>query len=464
LLQDLNFGSSYGLKLSYIKSQSLNPASAGFLRLGYDQNVSWRNNANSGDLSLNLDSSDNLQFNSTKIPLSGAIVNSDINASAAITYSKLALSNSIVNNDINSSAAIAYSKLNIADADLSIAKTSGLQSALDAKLSLSSGSNNQTIRNNSGTLEWSSSLTIDSSGNAVLASAGNKSLSVYGSTASNTSTLDIGATATAGTATLNLTGGADYTGGLTLQRASGNNSNSFLDHKGTGILYMRTIQKGQIRMETNSVQALGIGSDGKVSIGNFTGASFRLDVKDNPGSNYVARVENFTNSGNMKTIISTFGSSGNSTNSEHFRGETSGVINYYIYGNGTTGTSSDVRLKTNVESAREGYLQDLCQLRVVKYNWVVGDESAPKELGLIAQEVEQVFPGLVTERSDAAEDGIHYKGIKTSVIPYMLLKAIQELNAKHEAESQAKDTQISSLQSDVSALIARIEALENLNS
>ena len=448
MLQDLNFGSSYGLKLSYIKSQSLNPASAGFLRLGHDQNVSWRNNANSGDLSLNLDGSDNLQFNSTKIPLSGAIVNADINASAAIDISKI--------NNLQSSLNALNPMTTTGDLIRGAASGTPERLAIGALGSL--------LRSNGTTAAWDSSLSIDASGNAVLSSAGNKSLSVYGSTASNTSTLNIGATATAGTATLNLTGGADYTGGLTLQRASGNNSNSFLDHKGTGILYMRTIQKGQIRMETNSVQALGIGSDGKVSIGNFTGASFRLDVKDNPGSNYVARVENFTNSGNMKTIISTFGSSGNSTNSEHFRGETSGVINYYIYGNGTTGTSSDVRLKTNVESAREGYLQDLCQLRVVKYNWVVGDESAPKELGLIAQEVEQVFPGLVTERSDAAEDGIHYKGIKTSVIPYMLLKAIQELNAKHEAESQAKDTQISSLQSDVSALIARIEALENLNS
>jgi hypothetical protein len=40
----------------------------------------------------------------------------------------------IVDADINASAAIAYSKLNIADGDLSIAKTSGLQAALDGKV------------------------------------------------------------------------------------------------------------------------------------------------------------------------------------------------------------------------------------------------------------------------------------------------------------------------------------------
>jgi hypothetical protein len=41
----------------------------------------------------------------------GAIVNADVNASAAIAYSKLALTGSIVNADINASAAIADSKL-----------------------------------------------------------------------------------------------------------------------------------------------------------------------------------------------------------------------------------------------------------------------------------------------------------------------------------------------------------------
>lgn len=43
----------------------------------------------------------------------GAILNADINASAAIAYSKLNLSGSIVNADVNASAAIAYSKLNL---------------------------------------------------------------------------------------------------------------------------------------------------------------------------------------------------------------------------------------------------------------------------------------------------------------------------------------------------------------
>lgn len=73
----------------------------------------------------------------SKLSLSGSIVNADVASGAAIAYSKLSLSGSIVNADISSSAAIVYSKLSIADGDLTIAKTNGLQAALDAKLSAS---------------------------------------------------------------------------------------------------------------------------------------------------------------------------------------------------------------------------------------------------------------------------------------------------------------------------------------
>jgi hypothetical protein len=47
----------------------------------------------------------------TKLNLTGSIVNTDIGSSAAIAYSKLSLSASIVNADIATAAAIAYSKL-----------------------------------------------------------------------------------------------------------------------------------------------------------------------------------------------------------------------------------------------------------------------------------------------------------------------------------------------------------------
>lgn len=52
-----------------------------------------------------------LVISGSSTPAAGVIVNSMVNASAAIAYSKLNLTGSIVNADINASAAIALSKL-----------------------------------------------------------------------------------------------------------------------------------------------------------------------------------------------------------------------------------------------------------------------------------------------------------------------------------------------------------------
>jgi hypothetical protein len=66
---------------------------------------------------------------------------------------------------------------------------------------------------------------------------------------------------------------------------------------------------------------------------------------------------------------------------------------------------------------------------------------------LIAQEVEQVFPGLVSEIQ--AESGDVNKGVKAGVLPYMLLKALQEATSR-----------IESLEVNNADLLARVTALE----
>jgi hypothetical protein len=123
-----------------------------------------------------------------------------------------------------------------------------------------------------------------------------------------------------------------------------------------------------------------------------------------------------------------------------------GTAIYSIFTNGTVGTPSDIRLKKNVESTRDGYLDDIANLRVVKYHWKTQDDTEPKELGLIAQEVEQVFPGLIRTEGEGDDE---VKEIKRSVIPFMLLKALQEANSKIEAQQVV-----------ISDLLARVTALE----
>ena len=102
-----------------------------------------------------------------------------------------------------------------------------------------------------------------------------------------------------------------------------------------------------------------------------------------------------------------------------------------MYGNGTTSYSSDIRLKKNVQNAR-GYLEDLNKLRVVKYQWKGENPDCQQvELGLIAQEVEEVFPNLIQEHEMEGVGNI--KNIKQSVLPFMMLKALQELKAENDS-------------------------------
>jgi hypothetical protein len=105
----VDFGASFGVKCLFIKTETANPSATGVIRLASADTIGWRNNANGADIALSKDTSDNLKFNATKVLLSGAVVNVDINASAAIAYSKLALTGAILNADLAGS--IAYSKL-----------------------------------------------------------------------------------------------------------------------------------------------------------------------------------------------------------------------------------------------------------------------------------------------------------------------------------------------------------------
>jgi len=185
-------------------------------------------------------------------------------------------------------------------------------------------------------------------------------------------------------------------------------------------------------------------ADDEVCVGTTSAGLHKMIVSANTGGNAVFKVANTASSGNTTTYISFMdGSGANSVNSAHFQGF-NGSNNHYLLGNGTTTFTSDANAKKNIETTRDGYLEDLASLRVVKYNWKEDDDGTPKELGLIAQEVEEVFPNLVMLDFDPQiPDEDKKKMIKVSVLPFMLLKALQEANTKIEA------------------LEARITALEN---
>jgi hypothetical protein len=167
---------------------------------------------------------------------------------------------------------------------------------------------------------------------------------------------------------------------------------------------------------------------------------FRSGVNSYTGNNIIS--SSYTAAGTGWTIF--LGQSGN--------GSSVTTNNIFIYGNGNIqntnnsyGAISDVKLKENIVDATPK-LADLMQVKVRSYN-LKGDYEQHKQLGVVAQELEQVFPSLIEESPDKDMEGNDLgtttKSVKYSVFVPMLIKAMQEQQALIES------------------LTARLNALEN---
>ena len=155
------------------------------------------------------------------------------------------------------------------------------------------------------------------------------------------------------------------------------------------------------------------------------------------------------------------GYSPNSTNFEFIYCADSTQSKFIVWSNGNVvnrnnsyGAISDLKLKENIEDATPK-LDDLMKVKVRNYN-LIGDDK--KQIGVIAQELEEVFPAMIDESEDFEEvevpqldeegneilneegevvtekqrvsKGTSTKSVKYSVFVPMLIKAIQELKTE----------------------------------
>jgi hypothetical protein len=114
-----------------------------------------------------------------------------------------------------------------------------------------------------------------------------------------------------------------------------------------------------------------------------------------------------------------------------------GTTVYYVWSNGNVQNTnnsytgiSDAKLKENIVDASSQW-SDIKALKVRKYNFKeeTGQETHT-QIGLVAQEVEQISPGLVFETPDRDADGNETgevtKGVNYSVLYMKAVKALQE--------------------------------------
>ncbi|WP_106493825.1 tail fiber domain-containing protein [Escherichia coli] len=110
---------------------------------------------------------------------------------------------------------------------------------------------------------------------------------------------------------------------------------------------------------------------------------------------------------------------------------------------------SDRRLKVNLEELKDDALEKVNSLKVYSYDKVksLKDRSVIKrEVGIIAQDLEEVLPEAVgIQSTEDPENPEAIKTISNSAVNALIIKAIQEMDAKYQAKIEALTKEIAEL-------------------
>ncbi|MFA6324825.1 MAG: tail fiber domain-containing protein, partial [Candidatus Paceibacterota bacterium] len=184
------------------------------------------------------------------------------------------------------------------------------------------------------------------------------------------------------------------------------------------------------------VNGIGVHSAGAVATPSF---AFRTDLNTGMWSSGADTI-NFSTGGSEKTRIDSLGNVGIGLTPGYrlhvSDATTAGIVGAFTNSDGTctldpgdvSGWScpSDINLKKDIETLSSG-LFEINQLRTVSYRLKNESEDEMLSIGLIAQEVELIFPKLVRTQLDGTLS-LNYGGLT----PY-IINAIQELDLKIES-------------------------------
>jgi len=102
-------------------------------------------------------------------------------------------------------------------------------------------------------------------------------------------------------------------------------------------------------------------------------------------------------------------------------------------------SSSDVKLKENIEDITDAETEEILKVKAKKYNYI-NDENKKLRYGVIAQELEDFFPNLVSEITE--DDGSVTKAVNyIDMIPVLLCK-IQKMQKEIDTLKEKLDVKI----------------------
>lgn len=129
-----------------------------------------------------------------------------------------------------------------------------------------------------------------------------------------------------------------------------------------------------------------------------------------------------------------------------------GATRYVVYdGDSNWDFSSDRRLKKDIVDA-ESMLERALKVQVRRYRWKDEDATAKHKLGVIAQEVQPIFPDLIgeTPSKDGTEPTLT---VGYSDFGLIAVKAIQEFKAQHDAEVKELKAQVADLKAQMKEVL-----------
>ena len=237
--------------------------------------------------------------------------------------------------------------------------------------------------------------------------------------------LNVGPTSSGATSTAELL--VETSGNTNVAIAGGTASNCVLNFGDSGdasagyILYNNNTN--HMVFKANGGEKLQILDSGHVCCD--PGGSFAL-----ASQTYHSWTDNDNSSGAINTVLVNGGSATDNTSSFLLSCSTGAADRMYVYGNGNIvntnnsyGALSDKKLKKNIKYTRDQW-DDIKKLKLAKYI-MKDDPSQREQIGLIAQDVEKVSPGLVLE-SPRPGHGDIVKTINYSVLWLKALGALQE--------------------------------------
>jgi len=118
-------------------------------------------------------------------------------------------------------------------------------------------------------------------------------------------------------------------------------------------------------------------------------------------------------------------------NSETMRLKSNGELHVDADVVAFSSTVSDKKLKDNINTINNG-LDKIKKLRGVSYVWNKGARKGQTDIGVVAQEVEQVIPEVVREKipcvGDFCENTEAYKSVDYEKLTAVLIEAVKDLS------------------------------------